>query len=217
MAGVAEGEGTAARALAFTVLTAARSGEVRDMIWAEVDPKAAVWTVPAGRIKAGREHRVPLTSAALALLGEAGAAGALVFPSPSDPAKPPSDMTLTAILRRMGHGEVTVHGFRSTFRDWAGETTNQAREVVEAALAHQLPDKAEAAYARGDLFVKLRQLMEDWAAFLNSASADVVAISARMQANLATRWAQRSAAVSRQCGWLRSSSRRSSTGGRISG
>ena len=91
---------------------------------------------------------------------------ALVFPSPKDAAKPLSDMTLMVMLRRMGRGDITAHGFRSTFRDWAGETTNHPREVIEAALAHRLKDKAEAAYARGDLFVKRRRLMEDWAAFL---------------------------------------------------
>jgi integrase len=166
MAELAKREGVAARALAFAVLTAARSGEVRGMRWAEVDRAAAVWTVPADRIKAGREHRVPLALAALALLGEPGRADALVFPSPGDPTRPLSDMTLAAVLRRMGRGDVTVHGFRSTFRDWAGETTAHPREVVEAALAHRLKDKAEAAYARGDLFAKRRRLMEDWAAYL---------------------------------------------------
>jgi integrase len=166
MADLAGREGVAARALAFAVLTAARSGEVRGMRWAEVDRAAAVWTVPADRIKAGREHRVPLALAALALLGEPGRADALVFPSPGDPTRPLSDMTLAAVLRRMGRGDVTVHGFRSTFRDWAGETTAHPREVVEAALAHRLKDKAEAAYARGDLFAKRRRLMEDWAAYL---------------------------------------------------
>lgn len=158
--------GIAAKALTFAILTAARSGEVRGMTWAEVDETNDIWTVPAGRIKAGREHRVPLTAAALALLGERGKSEALVFPAPTDASKPLSDMTLTAVLKRMKHGDLTVHGFRSTFRDWAGETTAHPREVIEAALAHQLKDKAEAAYARGDLFVKRGKLMEDWAAFL---------------------------------------------------
>lgn len=166
MAELAGREGTAAKALAFAVLTAARSGEVRGMAWREVDLAAAVWTVPAGRIKAGREHRVPLAAAALALLGGPGAPDDLVFPSPTDAGRPLSDMTLTAVLRRMGRGGLTAHGFRSTFRDWAGEATTHAREVVEAALAHRLKDKAEAAYARGDLFAKRRRLMGDWAVFL---------------------------------------------------
>ena len=143
------------------------------MVWGEVDDTDSVWTVPADRIKAGKEHRVPLTTAARVLLGKRGADTALVFPAPSDPAKPLSDMTLTAVLRRMDRGDLTAHGFRSTFRDWAGETTNHAREVVEAALAHRLKDKAEAAYARGDLFVKRRKLMEDWAAFLAKAPGEI--------------------------------------------
>jgi integrase len=166
MAELAARAGVATRALTLVVLTAARSGEVRGMTWREVDLRAAVWTVPAGRMKAGKEHRVPLTPAALVLLGEAGEPDALVFPSPTRLGQPLSDMTLAAVLKRMSHADVTVHGFRSTFRDWAGEATAHPREVVEAALAHRLKDKAEAAYARGDLFAKRRKLMEDWAAYL---------------------------------------------------
>jgi integrase len=178
VADMARREGIAARALAFAVLTAARSGEVRGMAWREVDLDAAVWTVPAERIKAGREHRVPLAAAALALLGEPGGPDDLVFPSPMRADRPLSDMTLTAVLRRMGRGELTAHGFRSTFRDWAGEATAHAREVIEAALAHRLKDKAEAAYARGDLFAKRRRLMEDWAAFLARPGPAVVGLAA---------------------------------------
>ncbi len=167
-------DGTSARALAFAILTAARSGEVRFMTGDEVDVAAGVWTVPASRMKAGKEHRVPLGTAALALVGEAaGQTDALVFPSPTRTNRPLSDMSLTAVLKRMGRGDLTVHGFRSTFRDWAGETTSHPREVIEAALAHRLKDKAEAAYARGDLFVKRRRLMEDWAAYLESEPAQV--------------------------------------------
>lgn len=159
-------EGVAARALAFLILTAARSGEVRGMTWGEVDRDAATWTVPAGRIKAGKEHRVPLVPAALALLGGPGRPDALAFPSPARAAAPLSDVALTAVLRRMGRGDLTAHGFRSTFRDWAGEATAHPREVIEAALAHRLKDRVEAAYARGDLFAKRRRLMDDWSAFL---------------------------------------------------
>jgi integrase len=130
--------------------------------------------VPSERIKAGKEHRVPLTPAALALLGETGEPDALVFPGAGRKGVPLSDMSLTAVLRRMGRGELTVHGFRSTFRDWAGETTAHAREVIEAALAHQLKDKAEAAYARGDLFVKRRRLMEEWSTYLAVPAAKVL-------------------------------------------
>ncbi|MDF2235759.1 integrase arm-type DNA-binding domain-containing protein [Albimonas sp. CAU 1670] len=160
-------EGLSARALSFVIRTAARSGEVRGMRWGEVDLDALVWTIPAARMKAGKEHRVPLTSAALAVLGEPGAADELIFPGGRAFDKPLSDMALTAVLRRMKREDVTVHGFRSTFRDWAGETTAFPREVIEAALAHRLKDKAEAAYARGDLFDKRRALMDAWDAHLS--------------------------------------------------
>ena len=165
VAALKEREGVAAQALLFLILTAGRSGEVRGMRWREVDTKAAVWTVPPTRMKAAKEHRVPLVPDALDLLGDPGQTGDLVFPSPTKGNTLLSDMSLTAVLRRMGQGDLTVHGFRSTFRDWAGETTAHPREVVEAALAHRLKDKAEAAYARGDLFVKRRKLMEEWARY----------------------------------------------------
>ena len=174
MAELAKRQGIDARALAFTILTAARSGEVRGMKWGELDLDDAVWTVPAGRIKASREHRVPLQAAAIALLGKPGEADELVFPSPIKAGNPLSDAALAAVLQRMGYNNITVHGFRSTFRDWAGETTPHAREVIETALAHKLKDKAEAAYARGDLFAKRRRLMQDWADFLAKPSAEVV-------------------------------------------
>lgn len=167
MADLAERNGVAARALAFTILTAARSGETRGMTWAEVDLDARVWTIPAARMKAGKEHRVPLSDAACALLSAQGAPEDLVFESESKPGKPISDMSMTAVLRRMKRADITVHGFRSTFRDWAGETTGFPREVIEAALAHGIKDKAEAAYARSDLFDKRRKLMEAWAAQSN--------------------------------------------------
>lgn len=168
MAELAAREGVSAWALTFLILTAARSGEVRGMRWAEIDLAAGVWTIPAARMKAAKEHRVPLTAAATGLLGVEGAPDALVFPSPFDPRKTMSDMTLTAVLKKMGRSNITAHGFRSTFRDWAGETTAFPREVIEAALAHRLKDKAEAAYARGDLFNKRRELMEAWAAYTTS-------------------------------------------------
>jgi integrase len=127
-------------------------------------------------MKAAKEHRVPLVAEAVALLGEPGPAEALVFTSPIRADRPLSDMSLTAVLRRMGRGDLTVLGFRSTFRDWAGETTQHSREVIEAALAHRLKDKAEAAYARGDLFTKRRRLMADWAGYLASVPAAVSAL-----------------------------------------
>lgn len=155
-------KGVSARALTFTILTAARSGETRGMTWAEVDLDNGVWTIPAQRMKAAKEHRVPLTLTAIAQLGERGADTDLVFGSETKAGKPISDMSMTALLRRMEYDNITVHGFRSTFRDWAGETTSFPREVIEAALAHGIKDKAEAAYARSDLFDKRRDLMQAW-------------------------------------------------------
>jgi integrase len=163
-----------ARALGFAILTAARSNEVRGATWREIDLDAAVWTVPASRVKSFKEHRIPLVSAAIALLGAPGAPDQLVFESSIRRGRPLSGATFKALLTRMGYGHVTPHGFRSCFRDWAGETTHHPREVIEAALAHRLKDKAEAAYARGDLFQKRRRLMEDWAKFLATPPADVL-------------------------------------------
>ncbi|KXF90270.1 tyrosine-type recombinase/integrase [Phaeobacter inhibens] len=182
MADLAQREGVAARALAFTILTAARSGETRGMTWGEVDLDAKVWTIPAGRMKAAKEHRVPLTDAALSLLDQRADGtpdNALIFGSEAKPGKPISDMSMTAVLRRMERADITVHGFRSTFRDWAGETTGFPREVIEAALAHGIKDKAEAAYARSDLFDKRRKLMEAWAsvAAARAPAANVVSLN----------------------------------------
>lgn len=200
-------QGVGARALEFAILTAARSGEVRGATWDEFDLKCRVWIVPADRMKARKEHRVPLSEQALAIIEEQRkyAFCGHVFPSPlrgstptedagsrqadrknadrsarrfgsspSDggrdavsfpyPGMPLSDMTLSAVLRRMGVSAVP-HGFRSTFRDWAAEKTDYPREVAEMALAHSIGSKVEAAYRRGDLFDKRKQLMEDWADF----------------------------------------------------
>ncbi|MCU0732980.1 MAG: integrase arm-type DNA-binding domain-containing protein [Hyphomonas sp.] len=156
-------EGTAARALQFAILTACRSGEVRGAKWAEIDLEAAVWIIPAARMKAGKEHRVPLSPPALALLQGLPRVNDLVFPAPRGGEM--SDATMAAVLKRMERPEITVHGFRSTFRDWAGETTNFERETIEHALAHQLKNKAEAAYARGTLMAKRKALMQAWADF----------------------------------------------------
>lgn len=155
--------GIAARALEFAVLTACRSGEVRGATWEEIDLDEGVWRIPAGRMKASKEHWIPLSAQAVALLKSLPRAdgSSLVFPAPRGGVL--SDMTLGAVLRRMERGDITAHGFRSTFRDWAGETTAYPREVIEHALAHQLKDKAEAAYARGTLLDKRRRLMADWA------------------------------------------------------
>lgn len=156
--------GVSAQALAFTVLTAARTGEVIGAEWCEFDLGAGVWTVPAPRMKAGKEHRVPLSAAALAILEDMKAhGGRYAFPGGKKD-RPLSNMAMDAVLRRMERKDITVHGMRSTFRDWAGEATEHPREVIEHALAHQLKDRAEAAYARGTLLEKRRVLMDDWAA-----------------------------------------------------
>lgn len=159
--------GMGARALEFAILTAARSGEVRGMVWSEVDLDAAVWTVPGERMKMGLEHRVPLAAAAVELLrGQPRTAGcAYVFPSARQGAL--SDMTLSAVTRRLGVDAVP-HGFRSTFRDWAGERTTYPRDLAEQALAHAIENKVEAAYRRGDMFDRRVPLMNDWAAFLST-------------------------------------------------
>lgn len=157
-------EGLGAKALEFIILTATRSGEVRGARWDEIDTKKEKqWIIPAGRMKAKREHRVPLTDAALALLKALPRdTSGLIFPSSKS--TPLSDMTLTAVLRRM-EVDAVPHGFRSTFRDWAAEQTNYPREVAEMALAHTIGNAVEAAYRRGDLFEKRRRMMDDWAIF----------------------------------------------------
>ena len=172
MAELAERYGTGARALTFAILTAARSGEVRGATWSEIDFDRKVWTVPASRMKVDKEHRVPLSDMSLEQFGERRAPEDLIFPGGRGLKKPMSDMTLAAVLKRIGLLDITVHGFRASFRDWAGETTNFPREVIEAALAHRLKDKAEAAYARGDLLQKRRHLMDAWAAYLTQTAGD---------------------------------------------
>ncbi|EDW4374419.1 site-specific integrase, partial [Salmonella enterica subsp. diarizonae] len=154
--------GVSARALEFSILTVARSGEIRGAEWSEIDLAAKTWTIPAERMKASKEHRVPLSDAAVALLRMLPRFkdNNLVFPAPRGGQL--SDMSLTAVLKRMGRSDLTQHGFRSTFREWAGETTSYQREVIEHALAHQLADKAEAAYQRGTLWPKRVALMDDW-------------------------------------------------------
>jgi integrase len=160
-----EAQGTGARALEFAILTAARSGEVRGATWAEIDTEAKTWTIPGSRMKAGKEHRVPLTTEALDLLNALPKMPGtdLVFAAPRGGQL--SDMTLAAVLRRM-EAPAVPHGFRSTFRDWASERTNYPRDAAEMALAHAIGDKVEAAYRRGDLFQKRRLMMADWAKFL---------------------------------------------------
>jgi integrase len=170
-----ERNGAAVQALEFLIMTAARTNEVLGAKWAEFDEDVTVWTVPADRMKAKREHRVPLSAAARAVLlaAKAKARGEYVFPS-SRAAKPMSNMALLALLRRMKRTDITPHGMRSCFRDWAAECTNFPNEVAEMALAHTIPSSAEAAYRRGDLFEKRRALMEAWAAHCDGRAPDNV-------------------------------------------
>ena len=160
-------EGIAARALEFLTLTAARSGEVRGAQWNEIDLAKKIWVLPADRMKAKREHRVPLSTQAIALLKSLPTenAGTLIFPSTKSTTKL-SDMALTAVMRRMEMGAVP-HGIRSSFRDWVGEETAYPGEVAEMALAHAVGNAVEAAYRRGDLFEKRRSMMQEWANYLS--------------------------------------------------
>jgi integrase len=158
-------EGTAALALRFLVFTATRTTEVLDAQWTEMDFGSSTWTIPAERMKARREHRVPLSESALAILKQAkGKHREFVFPGPDD-SGPMSNMALLMLLRRMERDDTTVHGMRSTFRDWASECTNFPNEVCEMALAHVVESATEAAYRRGDLFDKRRKLMQTWASY----------------------------------------------------
>ena len=158
-------EALAARALEFTILTAARSGETFGAIWAEIDLDQALWTVPADRMKAGAEHQVPLSPNVVSLLRKLRPKKTkpedLVFQSAAGAKL--SNMSMAMLLRRMDRSSITVHGFRSTFRDWAGETTKFAREDVEMALAHAIESKTERAYRRGRALEKRRKLMSAWA------------------------------------------------------
>jgi integrase len=181
LAALREQPGIAALALEFAILTAARTGEVIGARWSEVDMQAAVWTVPGDRMKAGREHRVPLSAAAMTALRKAAelrtdkTADGFVFPG-GKPGLGLSNMALLALLRRMKRDDLTAHGFRSTFRDWAAET-GQPADIAEAALAHVVGDKTVIAYQRGDLLERRRKLMEAWAAFCgrpHTKSAEVV-------------------------------------------
>lgn len=166
--GLRDRPGMSARALEVLILTAARSGEVRGMVWGELDLQAALWVVPGSRMKAKREHRVPLVARAVEILSvlRVGdpAADALVFPSAAN--RRMSDMVFEALLRRAKANAYTTHGFRSSFRDWAGDETDFPRDVVELALAHTVGDATELAYRRGDALEKRRHLMDAWAAFI---------------------------------------------------
>ena len=179
MAKLRERTSMGALALRFVTLTACRTGEAIGATWAEIDWTGALWTIPAGRMKGKKEHRVPLTEQALAVLREAlvlqvsDNQAAPIFAG-QDPARGLSNMTMTIMLRRLGHGDLTVHGFRSTFRDWCAEATAYPRELAEVALAHAIGGKTEAAYQRGDLLDKRRQMMTDWASFATTPPAGAI-------------------------------------------
>jgi integrase len=196
MAALRAEEGIAARALEFMILTAARSGETRNAVWSQIDLDAKVWTCPPEIMKAGKEHRVPLCTRAIAILEEMAALredrSGLVFPG-ANPQRPLADRTITAVIRRMnaknaaagrakwidpkqGNREVVPHGFRSSFRDWAGDRTNFSSDLVEFALAHALEDETEAAYRRSDMLEKRRKLMTAWSEFVSKAPADAGAV-----------------------------------------
>ena len=176
-----EVEGIGARALEFTILTAKRAGEVIGVRWSEIDFNARLWVIPAERTKTRREHRVPLSESALAILQRLWETreSTFVFPGVQS-GQPINKGAMMLVLRRMGRDEITVHGFRSTFSDWCAEQTNTPSEVREMALAHAVSDKVEAAYRRGDLFEKRRQLAEAWARYCTKpGTAKVVSIGSR--------------------------------------
>lgn len=179
MAKLAESGAVSARCLQFLILTAARSGEARGASWQEIDLDAGVWAIPGERMKAGREHRVPLSAPALAILREMlthrHGADALVFPG-GRPGRPLSDVALAKALRVAGGEDATVHGLRSTFRDWCAEMTAYPREIAETALAHVNRDKTEAAYVRTDHIDQRRRLMAAWADFLSRPAAAAGAV-----------------------------------------
>ncbi len=169
MVALTEQETIAARALEFTILTAARSGEVMGARWSEIDLEAGTWTVPAERMKAGVKHRVPLTAPAVAVLNAVqGLDRTFVFPSRRS-GRSISDKSLRTALDTAGGASVTVHGFRSSFRDWAGECTAFPRDLAEMALAHSVGDATERAYRRSDLFQRRRELMDAWAGYVTQA------------------------------------------------
>jgi integrase len=179
LASLREQEGIAARALEFAILTAARTGEVLGARLDEIDTAEKVWTIPADRMKAHKEHRIPLSARALEILADVADGEQLYIFSGAKVGKPLSNMAFLMLLRRMKRADLTAHGFRSSFRDWAADRTNFPSEVAEMALAHTISGKVEAAYRRGDLFLKRRTLMDAWAQFCAgpTTNAKVVQIS----------------------------------------
>lgn len=182
MAHLRKQAGITPRALEFLILTAVRTGEAVAARWSEVDWESQAWTIPADRMKAGREHRVPLDARCIAILAELKQEQRILkldeFPyifRGHRKGQHISNMTMLKLLGRMGHPNLTVHGFRSTFRDWVSESTQHSREVAEMALAHTISDKVEAAYRRGDLFLKRREVMQDWGQYCRSSKLKVLA------------------------------------------
>ena len=176
-------DGTPARVLEFAILTATRSGEGRGATWDEVDLDTATWVIPGPRMKAGREHRVPLSPRVVEIVmaNRHAARGGLMFIGRGG--GPVADVSLRYTLKSMGHGDVTVHGFRSAFRDWCGEQTNYPREIAEAALAHRVGDETENAYRRGDALEKRRRLMTAWADFCGKPAATGATVTALRKAS----------------------------------
>jgi integrase len=171
MAELRQKAGVSARALELTILTATRTSEVIGAQWSEIDLQARLWTIPAARMKAGEEHRVPLSDRALDVLSTLPREGDFVFLS-NRAGKPISNMAMLELMRRMRGNGATVHGFRSTFKDWATEQTGYPNELSEIALAHKVSDKTEAAYRRGDMMDKRRRLMADWSKYCEGAPAE---------------------------------------------
>jgi len=164
MTSLRQQEGTAARCLEFVILTVARTGEAIGAKWSEFDFRAKTWTVPAERMKAGKPHVVPLSDRAIEILNGLPQTGDFVFEG-ARAGRPLSNTAMLMLMRRMGRSDLTTHGFRSTFRDWAAERTAYPRDVAEMALAHTISDKVEAAYRRGDLLAKRTRMMRDWCRF----------------------------------------------------
>ena len=176
LAGLRARNGMGAKALEFAILTAARSGEIRGATWDEIDLEAKLWTIPGERMKAQKSHTVPLCSDALKLLKHLPRLEGSPYVFPSARGGQLSDVALTLPIRAMG-SSVTVHGFRSTFRDWCSEFTNVPRDVAEMALAHTIPSAVERAYRRGDLLMKRTKLMSDWGKFINTPASPAKVVS----------------------------------------
>jgi integrase len=172
MRNLRQNNSVAARCLEMLVLTGTRLKEATNATWAEIDPANRMWTIPANRMKGGREHRVPLSDDAVAVLKSMQEIrhSDYIFPGMHE-GRPVGARTIADIVKELAGREITIHGFRSTFRDWASERTNFPREVAEMALAHTIPSAVEAAYRRGDLFEKRRRLMDSWAAYCSTPAA----------------------------------------------